>query len=171
MRRAILAAALAAAFCLSQTSHAQASETRAPQAGAEAEATVGPSSEDPQVQLAWLRAEVERLRAECMEGRRAGEGTGTGGSGAQQEPEAQPVASVSFVGRVEDVSPRSIEIIDRETGLPYVLQVTEDTRVQRGGRRISVTRIQEGSQVRASYELISGENHATEIEVLRRGRR
>jgi hypothetical protein len=137
---------------------------------------VGPASEDPEVELARLRAEVDRLRAELAEakgvrseGRK--EETGTGGSGAQPEQETLPVASAILEGRVKNVSRRFIEVIDRETGLPYVLRVTEDTRARRGNLRIPVTRIREGSEVRAAFDLISGDTYAKQIEVLRKTRR
>jgi hypothetical protein len=137
---------------------------------------VGPASEDAQVELARLRAEVDRLRAELDEAkgvRRSGreEETGTGGSGEQREQEARPIASAIFEGRVRNVSRRSIEVIDRETGEPYVLRVTKDTRARSGNRRIPVTRIREGSEVRASFDLISGDTYATQIDVLGVGRR
>lgn len=132
---------------------------------------MGPASEDTQVELARLRAEVDRLRAELDNAkgvRRSGreEETGTGGSGAQREQEARPIASAIFEGRVKNVSRRSIEVIDRETGEPYVLRVTEDTRALSGNQRIPVTLIREGSEVRASFDLISGDTYATQIDVL-----
>jgi hypothetical protein len=183
MRRVILAAALAATFCLPQTSHAQTGgagaqggppATGSPRAGEET--TEGPASEDPQVELARLRAEVDRLRAEL--GRANGardsgeeESTGMGGSGTQPDSEARPVASALFEGRVKRVSKRSIEVIDHETGEPYVLRVTEDTRARRGNRSIPVTRIREGSEVRAAFDLISGDTYARQIDVLRKRRR
>jgi hypothetical protein len=123
-----------------------------------------------------LRAEVDRLRAELKDTkgvRRSGgkEETGTGGSGTQREQEARPIASAIFEGRVKNVSRRSIEVIDRETGEPYVLRVTENTRARSGNQRISVTRIREGSEVRASFDLISGDTYATQIDVLGKRRR
>lgn len=80
------------------------------------------------------------------------------------------MASAIFEGRVRSVSKKAIEVIDYETGEPYVLRVTEDTRARRGERRIPVTGIREGSEVRASFDLISGDTYATQIDVLRRGR-
>jgi hypothetical protein len=148
--------------------------TRSPRANEEARE--GPASEDPEVELARLRAEVDRLRAELNEAkgvRSSGrqEETGTGGSGAQAEQQAQPVASAILEGRVKNVSKGVIEVIDRETGEPYLLRVTEDTRARSGNRRIQVTRIREGSEVRASFDLISGDTVAKQIDVLGKGRR
>jgi hypothetical protein len=127
------------------------------------------------MEIGRLQAEVQRLRGEldnAREVRRGGDrgGAGTGGSGPA-DMEQMPVASAIFEGRVSNVSKKAVEIIDRETGETYVLRVTEDTRAKRGNRRIPVTRISEGSQVRASFDLIAGDTFATEIEVLRRGRR
>jgi hypothetical protein len=127
------------------------------------------------VELARLRAEVDRLREELnAKGARRGskkEETGTGGSGTQREQEARPIASAIFEGRVRNVSSRSIEVIDRETGEPYVLRVTKDTRARSGNQRIPVMRIREGSEVRASFDLISGDTYATQIDVLGKVRR
>jgi hypothetical protein len=126
-------------------------------------------------EIARLQAEVQRLRGELDNARevRRGEargGTGTGGSGAE-DMEQMPVASAVFEGRVSNVSRKAVEVVDRETGETYVLRVTQDTQARRGKRRIPVTRISEGSQVRASFDLVAGDTVATEIEVLRRGRR
>jgi hypothetical protein len=207
MRRVILAAALAATFCLSQTSLAQAVQnqpqgtpggaaagqtamgtgeqapgvapgpdiaTSSPRAGEQT--AVGPSSEDAQVELARLRAEVDRLREELKDAKGARrsvkkEESGTGGSGTQRAQEAQPIASAIFEGRVKSVSRRSIEVIDRETGEPYILRVTKGTRARSGNQRIPVTGIREGSEVRASFDLISGDTYATQIDVLGQRRR
>lgn len=148
--------------------------TSSPRAGEQT--TVGPASEDAQVEVARLRAEVDRLRAELNEAKGARrsskkEEKGTGGSGTQREQEARPIASAIFEGRVKNVSGRSIEVIDRETGEPYVLRVTRDTRARSGNQPIPVTRIREGSEVRASFDLISGDTYATQIDVLGQGRR
>jgi hypothetical protein len=141
---------------------------------AEEPTTVGAASDDAQVELARLRAEVDRLRAELDEAkgaRRGGREEGTGGSGEQQESEPQPIASAVLEGRVSKVSKRSIEVIDHETGEPYVLRLNEDSRARRGQRRIPMTRIREGSEVSASFDLISGDTYATQIDVLGKGRR
>jgi hypothetical protein len=69
---------------------------------------------------------------------------------------------------VSNVSKKAVEVIDAETGETYVLRVTQDTEAKRGKRRIPVTRISEGSQVRASFDLIAGDTIATEIQVLRK---
>lgn len=137
---------------------------------------VRPGSENDQVELAKLRAEVDRLRAELdhaksRRGKSTQQDTGTGGSGNAAVSPPQPVASAVFEGRVHKVSKSSIEVIDHETGEPYVLHVTRSTRARRGAHRIPVTRIREGSEVRASFELISGDTYATRIDVLRKGRR
>lgn len=151
---------------------------------------VGTSSKDSQVELSRLRAEVERLRAELDEakGLRRGSAStntsasadvslgtslseGTGGSGLQQEHAPQPIASSTVAGRVSKVSKKSIEVIDSETGEPYVLQLNEDSRARSGQRRIPVTRIRQGSEVRASFELMAGDTYATQIVVVGKRRR
>ncbi len=121
-------------------------------------------------QVERLRAEVQRLREEFESARpqrQAQRPTGTGGSGEEEEEEPIAVASAVFTGRVSDVSREAVHVVDDETGATYVLHVTEDTRARRGERRIPVRRIREGSEVRASFELISGETYATELQVLR----
>lgn len=233
MRRVILAAALAATFCLSQTSYAQqgsggantgqpasggpggppttgsfsvqgqpqgstggAGQTGGVGTGGTGTGTGGAgtgaggqrgtggvgaagagtgevtelASDEAQAELARLRAEVDRLRAQ-LDAIRASEQRGTGGSGSEQNFEAQPIASAVFEGRVSNVSKEVIEVIDRETGEPYVLRVDEDTRARRGERRIPVTRIREGSEVRASFDLIAGDTVAKQIDVLGKRRR
>lgn len=234
MRRVILAAALAATFCLSQTGLAQTGDRGGAGSGAPASGAVppytqgpgasgggvpggppttgsfsvpsqpqgtpggaggtaerggagdnratsspragektvaGPASEDVQVELAKLRAEVDRLQAELdrakgVRGGHEGEEAGTGGSGARPEQAAQPVASATFEGRVNKVSRQSIEVIDHETGEPYLLRVNQDTRASLDNQLIPVTGIPEGSEVRASFDLISGDTLATQIDVL-----
>jgi hypothetical protein len=139
---------------------------------------VGAASGDVHVEISRLRAEVDRLRSELDEvkGVRRGssarqEGTGGSGSEMQRESKPQPIASSELRGRVSKVSKKSIEVIDQETGEPYVLRLNEDSRARSGQRRIPVTRIREGSQVRASFDLIAGDTYAKQIQVLRKGRR
>jgi hypothetical protein len=147
-----------------------------PEANTQSNRTVfeGPASEDPQVELARLRAEVDRLRAEQGQSgtsRDSARMQGTGGSGSTQAIlDAQPVASATFQGRVRKASKQAIEIIDRETGETYVLHVNKGTRVRRGEQRASVAGIREGSEVRASFDLISGRTYAKRIDVLGKGR-
>ncbi|ADO75754.1 hypothetical protein [Stigmatella aurantiaca] len=115
-----------------------------------------------QEEIARLQAEVRRLQAEVETAQRQG----TGGAGAVGEDTA--VASAIFEGRVKDVSRQAIEVIDFETGEPYLLRVNDGTRATRGAQRIPLARIQEGSRVRASFDLVSGETVATNIQVLKR---
>ncbi|SEU35892.1 hypothetical protein [Stigmatella erecta] len=115
-----------------------------------------------QEEIARLQSEVRRLQAEADRNR----DEGTGGSGTVGEDAA--VASAVFEGRVKDVSQKAIEVIDFETGEPYLLRVNEGTRATRGAQRIPLARIQEGSRVRASFDWVSGESVATNIQVLKR---
>ncbi|KFE68085.1 putative lipoprotein [Hyalangium minutum] len=139
---------------------------------------MGSASNDVRVEVAQLRAEVDRLRAELDEVKGVRRSThaqsaetGTGGSGSQQEQQPQPIASSMVEGRVSKVSKRSIEVIDSETGEPYVLRLNEDSRARSGQRRIPVTRIRQGSEVRASFDLVAGDTYATQIDVLGKRRR
>jgi hypothetical protein len=113
-------------------------------------------------EIARLQSEVRRLQAEADRNR----DEGTGGSGTVGDDTA--VASAIFEGRVKDVSPQAIEVIDFETGEPYLLRVNDGTRATRGAKHIPLARIQEGSRVRASFELVSGETVATNIQLLKR---
>ncbi|XXF78597.1 hypothetical protein P2318_02230 [Myxococcaceae bacterium GXIMD 01537] len=126
-----------------------------------------PTPAEVQQEVAQLRAEVARLQKELADMRRT---EGTGGSGGAADTEDVAVASVEFVGRVQDVSRRRVNVVDRESGDTYVLLVDEDTRALRGGRRIPVRSLREGSTVRASYDLVSGEAVATRIQEMPRTR-
>ena len=140
--------------------------------------SVGSASDDVQVEVAQLRAEVDRLRAELDEvkGVRRRTNTedanmGTGGSGSEQAQKPRPIASSMVQGRVSKVSKRSIEVIDSESGEPYVLRLNENSRARSGQRRIPVTRIRQGSEVRASFDLLAGDTYATQINVVSKRRR
>ncbi|WP_225412751.1 hypothetical protein [Stigmatella hybrida] len=134
--------------------------------GASTQGTPGGSAaltpQQAQEEIARLQSEVRRLQAEADRNR----DEGTGGSGTVGDDAA--VASAIFEGRVKDVSQKVIEVIDFETGEPYLLRVNDDTRATRGAQRIPLARIQEGSRVRASFDLVSGETVATHIQVLKR---
>ncbi|SEN33997.1 hypothetical protein SAMN05444354_13839 [Stigmatella aurantiaca] len=134
--------------------------------GASSQGTPGGSAaltpQQAQEEIARLQSEVRRLQAEADRNR----DEGTGGSGTVGED--ADVASAVFEGRVKEVSQKTIEIIDFETGEPYLLRVNDDTRATRGAQRIPLARIQEGSRVRASFDLVSGETVATNIHVLKR---
>jgi hypothetical protein len=119
---------------------------------------------------------VDRLRADLDQARESrGEAveadTGTGGSGSASASKPRALASAIFEGRVSKVSKKTVEVIDRETGEPYVLRVTEGTRARSGQQRIPVTGIREGSEVRASFDFVGGATYATQIDVLRTRRR
>lgn len=140
--------------------------------------SVGSASGDVQVEVARLRAEVDRLRAELDEvkgvrrpSNAEDANMGTGGSGSVQEQKPRPIASSVVQGRVSKVSKHSIEVIDSESGEPYVLRLNEDSRARSGQRRIPVTRIQQGSEVRASFDLMAGDTYATRIDVVGKRRR
>jgi hypothetical protein len=134
--------------------------------GASNQGTPGGSAaltpQQAQEEIARLQAEVRRLQAEAERNR----DEGTGGSGSAGEDTG--VASAVFEGRVKGVSQQAIEVIDFESGEPYVLRVNDGTRAARGAQRIPLARIQEGSRVRASFDLVSGETVATHIQVLKR---
>ena len=81
---------------------------------------------------------------------------------------ASPIAS-SLEGTVKkvDTSTGMVRVSSGIFGLfPRTLEVTSATQVQVEGRQGTLLDIQEGSKVRASYEVRQGKNVATRLEVV-----
>lgn len=86
---------------------------------------------------------------------------------AEQRPEViggEDLADQEFYGTVTGVAANSITVRDKG-GTTMTLQVDEDTRILREGRPAEKAQLQEGSQVRASYDELSGQYEATQVEV------
>jgi hypothetical protein len=158
------------------------------------------SDSDLAREVSALRLQVERLQAEVADRDRAqgtggagtagdtgtGTGTGTTGTGttgtgttgttdatATQggEQESVIVASATFDGTVRSVSKNRIRVHDPESGEVYELIIDKGTRVLEDGKRITPRQLDEGSPVRASFDLLTGseeDGHAREILVLDR---
>jgi len=109
---------------------------------------------------------VEVRRLEATLSRITGPEEGTGGSGVNLE--SYPVASTVVVGRVSAVRRGAVEVMDRETNSPYLLALSDSTRVLRDGERVSVRQLREGARVRASVDLVGGDTVARRVEVLER---
>jgi hypothetical protein len=95
--------------------------------------------------------------------------TATTGGGSQ---EPTIVASATFDGTVRSVSKNRIRVHDPESGEVYELVIDKGTRVLDDGKRITPRQLDEGSPVRASFDLLTGteeeDGHAREIIVLDR---
>ncbi len=96
-------------------------------------------------------------------------GTGTTGGGTDtaniRVEGPVTVATAVFDGRVVDVQSKHIDIVDTSDGSFYRLTIDDETRAFVGPdlNRIPVERISEGTQVRTSFALISGVEHARNI--------
>ncbi|MFY0527541.1 hypothetical protein ACN28I_31840 [Archangium gephyra] len=134
-------------------------------------------SEAMQRELTTLRQRVSRLEAELG----ALRGTGGGGTGGAtpgvdtgtpgpdpEDMEVQgpvAVASAVFDGRVVNNTRKHIDIVDTSDGTFYRLTVDDQTRAFVGPdlKRIPVEQLSEGTPVRTSFALISGEERARYI--------
>lgn len=127
-----------------------------------------------QVELARLRAQVAsleqqlaRMRVELARARQAAEGTG--GSGTEEGvggggSESVAVANVIHTGRVRSVTQQRLVL--EEEGATHTLPLARDVRVLRGGQRVALRDLREGTQVRTSADLYARGNPVTRIEVL-----
>ncbi|WP_375768945.1 hypothetical protein NR798_45920 [Archangium gephyra] len=141
------------------------------------QAPASTGSEAMQRELTTLRQRVSRLEAEVD----ALRGTGGGGTGGATpgvdtgtpgpDPEDMKlqgpvaVATAVFDGKVVDVTRKHIDIVDSSDGTFYRLTLDDQTRAFVGPdlERIPVEQISEGTAVRTSFALISGEEHARYI--------
>jgi hypothetical protein len=139
-------------------------------------------SEAMQRELTFLRQRVASLEAEvdALRGTGGG-GTGGGGTGGPTpgvdtgtpgpDPEDMKiegpvtVATAVFDGRVVDVTRKHIDIVDISDGTFYRLNLDDQTKAFVGPdlKRIPVDQLSEGTQVRTSFALISGAEHARNI--------
>jgi len=97
---------------------------------------------------------------------------GPGWVQAQMPASPAAVASptpVSLEGTVKKVDPAAstVRVSAGPLGLfPRTLQVTGETQVQVEGRQGTLMDVQEGSKVKAAYEMRDGKNIATRLEVV-----
>lgn len=137
------------------------------------QAPVPRSPEAMQRELLNLRQRVARLESEVDSLRGTG-GGGTAGTGTTGTPSTAGVqvqgpvtlAITTFDGRVVDVTPRHIDIVDTSDGSFYRLAINDRTKAFVGPRlnRIPVQRLSEGTPVRTSFAFTStGDQQALNI--------
>lgn len=137
------------------------------EAGAEAGAEASPAQLRQSVlqlqsEVAQLRQELAQLRAELDE---VAAGTGVGGGGQEGEAAGEAVVNAIYTGQVRSASSQRLVLVD-ESGQPFPVELGEQTRILRNGQRISARQLQEGTRVRATVDLLSGRNQATEVVTL-----
>jgi hypothetical protein len=76
------------------------------------------------------------------------------------------IASGSVDGRVTHVDPGTVHVRDSE-GNVYQLRIDKQSRGLREGQSVPLRQLQEGTPVRASFDLVGGSSFARDIEVRR----
>jgi hypothetical protein len=103
----------------------------------------------------------------------SGAADATGGSGnagrGRTADEGQAVVTATITGTVQSVSQKRVSILDTE-GLRYDLELNARTQLLRNGRPFPLDRLRQGTEVRATYDLVNDPTHATRIEVVGNGR-
>jgi len=118
-----------------------------------------------------LEREVSALRGTGGAG--TAPNTGTAAPAPSDNAAPIPAITVEFDGRVRDVTPKYVEVVDSTDGTVSRLRIDDQTRVFRGSvrNRIPVKQLSEGAQVRTSFAYVDGEELARDIVVLSRGSR
>jgi hypothetical protein len=88
-------------------------------------------------------------------------GTAAGGT----QPSGEAVVNAIYKGTVSSVSGERLVLLDDE-GQAFTLELSDRTRVDRKGKRISAQQLKEGTPVRATVDLLSGGSEVVEISVL-----
>ncbi|OJH35891.1 hypothetical protein BON30_35315 [Cystobacter ferrugineus] len=132
---------------------------------------------DLQRRVEALEREVSNLRGTGGTGGAGGPGAGgaasaprdTNNTNASRNNDAQPiaVAIVEFDGRVRDVTPQHIEVVDVTDGTVSRLAIDDRTRAFKGSTRkqIPIKEITEGARVQTSFAYIDGVERARDIVV------
>jgi hypothetical protein len=94
---------------------------------------------------------------------RAGTAQETGARGTP--PPSYAVVNAIYTGTVRSVSNGRLELLDDE-GKPFTVELGDRTRVLRNGQRISAQELKQGTRVRATVDMLSGRNQATEVTTL-----
>jgi hypothetical protein len=99
---------------------------------------------------------------------RAGTNSGTAQSrpqaGATDDPGAAVVHAI-YRGKVRSVSDRQLVLVD-DSGQPFTVELGSQTRFISKGQRISAQQLKQGMRVRATVDLLSGNNQAMEVATL-----
>jgi hypothetical protein len=85
-------------------------------------------------------------------------------AGATDDPGAAVVHAI-YRGKVRSVSDRQLVLLD-DTGQPFTVELGAQTRFISKGQRISAQQIKQGMRVRATVDLLSGDNQAMEVATL-----
>lgn len=75
------------------------------------------------------------------------------------------VVDAIYTGTVRSVSARQLVLLD-EAGQPFTVELGDRTRVLRNGQRISAQDLKKGTRVRATVDMLSRRNQATEVITL-----
>jgi hypothetical protein len=127
-------------------------------------------------ELAQVRAELADLNAAMGvggSGQAGAQGTaprgnatqgtadrGTAARGTQEVGEA--VVNAIYTGTVRSVSVDQLVLLD-EDGQAFTVELGERTRVYRDGKRITARQLEKGTRVRATVDLLAGNQKAMEI--------
>jgi hypothetical protein len=90
---------------------------------------------------------------------------------AEQNPKnlgGEDLADQEIYGTVTGVAGNSVTVKD-EGGTTMTLALGEDTRIISRGQQADRAQLQEGSQVRASYDELGGKYEATTVELFPKG--
>jgi hypothetical protein len=104
-------------------------------------------------ELQRLRARISQLESQLAEAR---------GRGAEQQ---MPAVQVEFVGRVRDVGPQRIDVLDEE-GNTFRLELDAKTQTETRQGPISASQLPEGAAVRVIFDFHDGRSQARRIELL-----
>ena len=119
------------------------------------------SQAQQQASRAMQQEQMERQQ-QAQAQRQPSPGAGAMAGGATTQPQQQtPTQTVS--GQLVEASPNEIRV-GPATGNEIRLQVNPNTQVTQNGQTASVSDLQPGSQVRASYNVQQGQAVATRIE-------
>jgi hypothetical protein len=77
----------------------------------------------------------------------------------------QAVVDAIYTGTVRSVSAGRLVLLD-DAGQPFTVELGERTRFLRNGQRISAQELKQGTRVRATVDMLSGRNQATEVTTL-----
>jgi hypothetical protein len=99
---------------------------------------------------------------------RAGTAQETGQRGTQAPDTAgsgEAVVNAIYTGKVRSVSDRQLVLLD-DAGQSFTVELGPRTRFISKGQRIPAQQLKKGSRVRATVDMLSGRNQATEVTTL-----
>jgi hypothetical protein len=99
---------------------------------------------------------------------RGGTNPGTAQRGTQArdtDNAGEAVVNAIYTGKVRSVSNRQLVLLD-DSGQPFTVELGAQTRFISKGQRISAQQLKQGTRVRATVDMLSGRNQATEVTLL-----